>query len=67
MTFTAVEKAPALETIVPQQQGPLKIMVNPGAFPSGGRTYDGTGFVNSAILYPQGSPPNCPKASARRP
>jgi plastocyanin len=36
---------------VPQKAGPPTLMVNPKtAFPSGGSTYDGTGFWNSGLL-----------------
>jgi plastocyanin len=36
---------------VPQKTGPPTLMVNPKtAFPSGGSTYDGTGFWNSGLL-----------------
>ena len=44
---------------MPQQSGPPLLTLNPkAAFPSGGTTYDGTGFVNSGILVftvPKGS------------
>ena len=44
---------------VPQKSGPPKLALNPKvAFPSGGSTYNGTGFVNSGILAlnaPRGS------------
>lgn len=43
----------------PQRNGPPLFVINPkAAFPSGGATYDGTGFVNSGILpftVPKGS------------
>jgi plastocyanin len=44
---------------MPQKSGPPVLLFNPKiAFPSGGHTYDGTGFVNSgvlALLAPPGS------------
>lgn len=44
---------------MPQSSGPSQLVLNPKvAFPSGGATYDGTGFVNSGILFlrvPHGS------------
>jgi plastocyanin len=42
---------------VPQKSGPPALLLNPKiAFPSGGHTYDGTGFVNSGILALQAPP-----------
>ena len=42
---------------VPQASGAPKLIFNPKiAFPSGGNTYDGTGFVNSGILALLASP-----------
>jgi plastocyanin len=55
---TALEKALFIP-IPGAAGGPGKLMFNPKiAFPSGGSTYDGTGFVNSGVLalnVPQGS------------
>jgi plastocyanin len=43
---------------VPRKSGPPLLEFNPKvAFPSGGSTYDGTGFVNSGVL-PLNMPPN---------
>jgi hypothetical protein len=36
---------------MPQKSGPPLLVFNPKvAFPTGGATYDGTGFVNSGVL-----------------
>jgi plastocyanin len=43
---------------VPQKDGPPLLTINPkAALPFGGRTYDGTGFVSSGFLTPQGNNP----------
>jgi plastocyanin len=37
---------------MPQQSGPPKLVLNPQvAYPSGGSTYNGTGFVSSGLLF----------------
>jgi plastocyanin len=44
--------------LVPQKSGPPKLVFNSKvAFPSGGSTYNGTGFVNSGVLA-LNTPPN---------
>jgi plastocyanin len=61
VTFTSGAKPPEHIIVEPQQQGPPKLMVNPkSATPAGGKAYDGTGFVNSGILFPPGLPGNLP-------
>jgi plastocyanin len=43
---------------MPQKAGPPLITINPkAALPFGGHTYDGTGFVSSGFLTPQGNSP----------
>ncbi|HXF82560.1 MAG TPA: plastocyanin/azurin family copper-binding protein [bacterium] len=62
VTFTSGKRPPTFELIRPQQQGPPKVLLNPvAARPSGHRNYDGTGFVNSGILYPPQAPAGLPK------
>lgn len=63
VTFTGGKQVPAFEVVRPQPQGPPKIFVNPlAAKPTGHRNYDGTGFVNSGILYPPMAPAALPKS-----
>jgi plastocyanin len=43
---------------VPQKAGPPLLTINPrAALPFGGHTYDGTGYVSSGFLTPQGNHP----------
>ena len=43
---------------VPQRSGAPLLTINPkAALPFGGKTYDGTGFVSSGFLTPQGNSP----------
>ena len=59
VTFTGGKKPPSFELVQPQAQGPPKVLVNPlAAAPTGQRNYDGTGYVNSGILYPPMAPAN---------
>jgi plastocyanin len=45
-------------TVVPQSNGPPRVVVNPQfAFPAGGPTFDGTSYANSGPLAAPGSPP----------
>ena len=63
VTFTSGQKPPEFVLVQPQAQGPPKLQLNPVALkPAGGKTYDGTAFVNSAVLYPPEAPPNFPKS-----
>ena len=63
VTFTSGQKPPAFEMVQPQAQGPPKVQLNPVALsPAGGKTYEGTGFVNSGVLYPPEAPANLPKS-----
>jgi len=63
VTFTSGAKPPDHIIPQPQQQGPPKLLVNPKATtPAGGKSYDGTGFVNSGILFPPGIPGNPPSS-----
>lgn len=63
VTFMSGQKAPEFVIVEPQKQGPPKLLVNPkAAAPTQIKTYDGTGFVNSGILFPAGTPPDLPKS-----
>ena len=63
VTFLSGDKLPAIFMPDPDAtpvSGPPKLMVNPAViFPSGGSSYDGTGFVNSGldILRDASTPP----------
>ena len=51
VTFTSGAADPDLVVPVPQPSGPPFLSFNPKLFlPSGGNTYDGTGYVNSGFL-----------------
>jgi plastocyanin len=61
VTFTSGQQPPEFLVIEPQKQGPPKVLENPNttaATPA--KTYDGTGYVNSGVLYPPGVPGNPP-------
>ncbi len=63
VTFTSGKKPPEFILVQPQAQGPPKFQVNPiAAVPTSHKSYDGTGYVNSGILFPAGTPPNLPKS-----
>lgn len=63
VTFTGGKKPSSFEVVQPQAQGPPKVLVNPlAAMPTAHRNYDGTGYVNSGILYPPMAPANLPKS-----
>lgn len=57
VTFPGAHKPPVL--VIPQTQagGPPKLLLNPAALtPTRAKAYDGTGFVNSGLLSPPGTP-----------
>ena len=61
VTFFGSGKPPAFILPEPQPQGPPKLLMNPQvAAPTPLRTFDGTGYVNSGILFPPGVPGNPP-------
>lgn len=63
VTFTSGRKPPEFVFVQPQAQGPPRFQINPvAAAPTPHKNYDGTGFVNSGILFPAGTPPNLPKS-----
>ncbi len=63
VTFLGGEKVPDFIIAQPQKQGPPKLLLNPkvGA-PTSSKTYDGTGYANSGILFPVGMPGNPPRS-----
>lgn len=61
ITFTSGQKPPDFIIPEPQSQGPPKFLMNPkAAAPTMTKTYDGTGYVNSGLLFPPGLPGNPP-------
>jgi plastocyanin len=61
VTFTSGERVPPFTTFQPQPQGPPKALRNMRVWNRiSGETYDGTGYVNSGVLFPpsvSGTPP----------
>jgi plastocyanin len=63
VTFTSGEKPPPFAVPEPQTTGAPKLLLNPKALtPTNATRYDGTGYVNSGVLYPPGNPGNLPSA-----
>ena len=63
VTFTNGDRPPKL--IIPQAQagGPPMLLMNPAALtPTTATTYNGTGHVNSGLLYPPGTPGDPPSS-----
>jgi plastocyanin len=61
VTFTSGEKAPQFAVPEPQASGALKVLLNPKALtPTNTTQYDGTGYVNSGLLFPPGNPGKLP-------
>lgn len=59
VTFTSGSKPPMLIVPEPQAGGPPKLLLNAAALtPTTAKTYNGTGYVNSGLLYPVGTPGN---------
>ncbi|HET9392667.1 MAG TPA: hypothetical protein VFO29_03950 [Candidatus Rubrimentiphilum sp.] len=57
VTFTSGKKPPALIVPQPQAGGPPKLLMNPVALtPTQAKTYNGTGYLNSGLLFPVGTP-----------
>ncbi|MDR7481137.1 MAG: plastocyanin/azurin family copper-binding protein [Armatimonadota bacterium] len=63
VTFTSGGKVPEFIVVESQAQGPPKLLLNPkvGA-PAGTQTYDGKGYANSGILFPEGNPMKLPSS-----
>jgi plastocyanin len=63
VTFTSGEKPPAFEVPEPQSSGAPRVQLNPKALtPTNTARYDGTGYVNSGLLFPPGSPGKLPSS-----
>ncbi len=59
VTFTSAPKPPELILPEPQMGGRPKLRLNADALtPTTAKTYNGTGYVNSGLLYPLGTPRN---------
>src|SRR6266446_9356368 len=63
VTFTSGEEPPKFAVPEPQPKGPPKLLLNPKALaPSTTTQYDGTGYVNSGMLFPPGNPGKLPSS-----
>src|SRR4029077_4362264 len=63
VTFTSGEKPPPFVVPQPQSSGPPKLLLNPRALvPTTSAQYDGTGYVNSGMLFPPGNPGKLPSS-----
>jgi plastocyanin len=63
VTFTSGEKPPPFVVPEPQASGPPKVLLNPrGLTPTNTTEYDGTGYVNSGLLFPPGNPGKFPSS-----
>ncbi len=63
VTFTSGQKPPDFLVTEPQQQGPTKLLLQAKAVnPTQTKAYDGTGYVNSGMLFPPGTPGNPPSS-----
>jgi plastocyanin len=61
VTFTSGEKPAPFVIVEPQPGGPPKLLLNPKAItPTTATRYDGTGYVNSGMLFPPGNPGHQP-------
>jgi plastocyanin len=61
VTFASGAKPPQFVVVEPQQSGPPKVLLNPTALtPTTATRYDGTGYVNSGMLFPPGNPGHQP-------
>ena len=57
VTFTSGEEPPRFAVPEPQSSGAPKVLLNPKALtPTNTTRYDGTGYVNSGLLFPPGNP-----------
>jgi plastocyanin len=63
VTFTSGEKPPQFVVPEPQSSGAPKLLLNPKALtPTNITQYDGTGYVNSGLLFPPGNPGKLPSS-----
>lgn len=62
VTFTGGTAPPQFVVPEPQAQGPPKLLLpSQVAVATDRKTYDGSGYVNSGILFPPGAPGHLPK------
>jgi len=63
VTFTSGEKPPQFAVPEPQSSGAPKMLLNPKALtPTNTTQYDGTGYVNSGLLFPPGNAGKLPSS-----
>jgi plastocyanin len=63
VTFTSGEKPPQFTVPEPQASGAPKVLLNPKALtPTTATQYDGTGYVNSGLLFPPGNAGKLPSS-----
>ena len=63
VTLTSGEKPPEFVVPEPQSSGPPRLLLNPKALvPTTTTQYDGTGYVNSGMLFPPGNPGKLPSS-----
>ncbi len=63
VTFLSGQKPPDFVVVEPQKGGPPKLVFPEKAVqPTQTKTYAGTGYVNSGILFPPGTPGNPPSS-----
>jgi len=63
VTFTSGEKPPPFVVPEPQSSGAPKMLLNPKALtPTNTTQYDGTGYVNSGLLFPPGNAGKLPSS-----
>jgi plastocyanin len=63
VTFTSGEKPPEFALPEAQASGPPKLLINPKALtPTSVDHYDGTGYVNSGLLFPPGNAAHQPSS-----
>lgn len=61
VTFNSGEKPPEFIVPEPQPNSPPKVLLNPKALtPTATSRYDGSGYVNSGLLFPPGNPGHQP-------
>jgi plastocyanin len=61
VTFTSGQKPPLFAVPEPQSNGPPKVLLNPTVLvPTAITQYDGTGYVNSGMLFPPGNAAKAP-------
>jgi plastocyanin len=62
VSFLGGQQPPEFVLPQPQAQGPPRLLLNPRvARPTTSKTYSGTGYGNSGVLYPPAAPASLPK------